>query len=229
MPRVVIPGIPYHVTQRGNGRRGIFSTGADCQTYLDLLARYSEQHQLAIWAYCLMSNHVHLVSWPERPDSLSRALGRVHAEYARYRNLIDRSCGHVWEARYFSCPLERAHLWRAVAYVERNPVRAGMAAHAEAYPWSSARARLGGRRPRFLDLAAWQVEYDAQRWREALADGIDEEAFQQRIREASKRGRPLGSDEFVERLEMEAGRRLRPNPRGRPKKEKREMSILSLF
>jgi putative transposase len=169
------------------------------------------------------------VASPERPESLRRALGRAHADYARYRNLIDRSCGHVWEARYFSCPLERAHLWRGIAYVERNPVRAGMVANAEEYPWSSARARLGGTRPQFLDLTAWQAEYDARRWRQVLADGVDEETFQQRIREASMCGRPLGSDEFAERLEMEAGRRLRPNPRGRPKKEKKGKSILSLF
>lgn len=149
IPRVVIPGIPYHVTQRGNGRRDIFYTAADRQIYLDLLARYAERHQMAIWAYCLMSNHLHLVASPRRPESLARALGRAHAQYARYRNLIDRGCGHVWEARYFSCPLERAHLWRAIAYVERNPVRAGIVDHAEAYPWSSARARLGGVRPDF--------------------------------------------------------------------------------
>ena len=226
--RIAIPGVPHHITQRGNGRRAIFYTDADRGTYLDLLARYAQVHSAAIWAYCLMTNHVHLVAVPERLESFARALGQAHAAYARYRNLIDRSCGHVWEARYFSCPLERAHLWRAIAYVERNPVRAGIVDNAAAYEWSSARAHLGLGRPRLkLDMAAWEAEYDAPRWREVLDGSVGEEAFQQRIREASKRGRPLGSEQFAERLELMAGRRLRPNPPGRPKKQKPEMSILS--
>ncbi len=174
-----------------------------------------------------MSNHVHLVAAPERPDSFSRALGCTHASYARYRNLIDRSCGHVWEARYFSCPLDRAHFWRAVAYVERNPVRAGMVETAANYPWSSARAHLGEQPALpFLNLSEWQSHYDTFRWREVLRNGVDEADFQERIREASKRGRPLGSEAFIKNLEEQAGRKLRPNPPGRPRK-KPEMSILS--
>jgi putative transposase len=225
--RVVVPDVPYHITQRGNGRRVIFYTDADRQTYLDLLKRYTEKYRVIVWAYCLMSNHVHLVAVPERPDSFSRALGRTNANYACYRNLVDRSCGHVWEARYFSCPLDRAHFWRAVAYVERNPVRAGMVETAADYRWSSAPAHLG-EQPALplLNLSEWQSHYDTFRWREVLRKGVDEADFQERIREASKRGRPLGSETFIKNLEEQAGRKLRPNPAGRPRK-KPEMSILS--
>jgi putative transposase len=230
--RVAIPDVPYHLTQRGNGRRTIFYNDTDRRIYLDLLTRYAEEHRVAVWAYCLMSNHVHIVAVPQRPDSLARALGRTHACYARYRNLVDRGCGHVWEARYFSCPLDRAHLWRAVAYVERNPVRAGVVEAASDYPWSSARAHLGEHPPPpLLHLGVWQTLYDPRQWRLVLREGVDEADFQERIREASKRGRPLGSDGFVEKLEQEAGRRLRPNPPGRPRKnpgeQKLEMSVLS--
>jgi putative transposase len=168
-----------------------------------------------------MNNHVHIVAVPQRPDSFSRTFRRTNADFARYRNLMDCSCGHRWEARYFSCPLDRAHLWRAIAYVARNPVRAGMVETAGQYEWSGARAHLG-EQPTLppLDLAEWHAHYESLHWREVLRQGVDEAAFQERIREASKRGRPLGSEAFVEKLEQEAGRRLRPNPPGRPRMSK---------
>jgi putative transposase len=218
--RVALPEVPYHITQRGNGRRIVFYSDLDRRTYLRLLARYAEEYRMTVQAYCLMSNHVHLIAVPLRPESLARALGRTHAEYARYRNATDGSCGHVWQARYFSCPLDRAHLWRAIAYVERNPVRAGMVETAEEYHWSSAPARLGRDRPdALIDLSDWQDRYDPNQWREVLRLGLDEISFQQRLRDASMRGRALGSEEFVEQLEQQAGRRLRPNLPGRPRKK----------
>jgi len=217
--RVAVPGVSYHITQRGNGRRTVFYSDTDRQTYLRLLARYAREHRMNIQAYCLMSNHVHLVAVPQRPDSLARAMRGTHADYARYRNASDGGCGHVWQARYFSCPLDRVHLWRAIAYVERNPVRAGMVEIAEEYRWSSARARLGrGHFNDFLDLGDWGECYDAPRWREVLSGEVDEVSFQQQLRESSMRGRALGSDEFVEQLERQTGRRLRPKSPGRPRK-----------
>jgi len=184
--RVAVLEVPYHITQRGNGCRTVFYNDADRLTYLRLLARYAEEHRMNIQAYCLMSNHVHLIAVPQRPDSLRRALERAHAAFARYRNLADDSCGHVWQARCFSCPLDRAHLWRAIAYEERNPVRAGVVDTAEEYRWSSARAHLGrDHADGFLDLGEWQARGGAPAWREALRGGIDEAAFQQQLRDAS--------------------------------------------
>jgi putative transposase len=218
--RVAVPEVPYHITQRGNGCRIVFYNDADRLTYLRLLARAAEEHRMNIQAYCLMSNHIHLIAVPHRPDSLARALGCAHAGFARYRNLSDDSCGHVWQARYFSCPLDRAHLWRAIAYVERNPVRAGMVETAEEYRWSSAQAHLGrDHMDAFLDLGEWQGRAGPRRWREVLRGGFEEAAFQQRLRDASIQGRALGSLEFVEQLERQAGRRLRPKPPGRPRKK----------
>jgi putative transposase len=218
--RVAVPDVPYHITQRGNGRRIVFYNDVDRQTYLRLLARSAAEHRMNIQAYCLMGNHVHLVAVPQRADSLARALGRAHADFARYRNVSDGSCGHVWQSRYFSCPLDWAHLWRAIAYVERNPVRAGMVEAAEEYRWSSARARLGGPGTEaFLDLGEWWGRYDPPRWREVLGSAVDEAAFQRQLRDASIRGRALGSEEFVEQLERQTGRRLRPKPPGRPRKQ----------
>jgi putative transposase len=147
------------------------------------------------------------------------ALGRTHAEYAQYFNLIRQTCGHVWQARYFSCPLDGAHLWRAMAYVERNPVRAGLARESSAYRWSSAAAHFANTdSARIVDLSAWRREYTPERWREVLRGSIGEEQLAERIREATARGRPLGAAEFIDDMEQRAGRSLRPMPSGRPKK-----------
>ncbi len=216
--RIVLPGIPYHITQRGNGQQQVFLDDADCHLYIDLLRHNASRAGLVVWAYCLMPNHVHLIAVPARTAALSRALGRTHADFARHFNLRRRTCGHVWQARFFSCPLDGAHLWRAMAYVERNPVRAGIVAGAAQYRWSSATAHLtGSDGDRLLDLSAWRLEYDPRRWKRALETSIEEEEPGQRIQEASQRGRPLGTEDFIAGLEREAGRRLRPLPVGRPK------------
>lgn len=168
---------------------------------------------------------MHLIAGPARPTALSRALGRAHADFARHFNLRRRTCGHVWQARFFSCPLDGAHLWRALAYVERNPVRAGIVAGAADYRWSSAAAHLTGSDPdALLELNGWRREYDPRRWRRVLETSVGEEELGQRIHEASLRGRPLGADDFVVELEREAGRRLRPLPVGGPKQNGREQS-----
>jgi len=144
---------------------------------------------------------------------MAHALGRTHADFARHFNLRKRSCGHVWQARYYSCPLGEAHLWQAMAYVERNPVRAGMVGSAEQYRWSSAAAHCGlAGAGALLELAEWRREFDEVRWPEVLRASVAEEALAQRLQEASRRGRPLGDAGFVEQLESLAGRRLRPLP-----------------
>jgi putative transposase len=217
--RIVLENIPYHLTQRGNARQQVFCEPQDYRLYLDLLRNYSEDAHLRLWAYCLMPNHVHLIAVPERPEAMASALGRTHADFARHFNLRRRTCGHVWQARFFSCPLESAHLWRAAAYIERNPSRARIVEHPGEYPWSSAPVHLGlTANAGFLDLSAWQADYTPHRWSTALAMGVDEEAFGRRLQEASRRGRPLGSDEFAQDLEKQTSRTLRPRPAGRPRK-----------
>lgn len=146
------------------------------------------------------------------------ALSRIHADFARYFNLQRRTCGHVWQARYFSCPLDRAHLWRAMAYVERNPVCARLANAAGDFPWSSARPRLGKAPvPGFLDLSDWQEAFTPERWAKALASETEEIESGERLAGAGVCGRPLGEPDFVANLERRTGRRLRAKPVGRPK------------
>jgi len=138
-----VPGYPHHVTQRGNRRADVFETEDDRHAYLRFLKKYGQRHGLDIWAYCLMTNHIHLVAVPEREESLARALRDAHTVYAMRVNTRTQQSGHVWQGRFYSCVLDEWHLWAAVRYVERNPVRAGMVDRAEDHPWSSARAHCG--------------------------------------------------------------------------------------
>jgi putative transposase len=216
--RIALAEVPYHITQRGNARQQIFFDDADHLLYLDLLGRHSAQARLRIQAWCLMPNHIHLIATPERSNSMSTALSRTHADFARHFNLKRRTCGHVWQARYFSCPLDRAHFWQALTYVERNPVRAGLVNRAEEFRWSSASPRAGATpRPDFLELEEWQREYSAEARSKVIAPGVEELEFGERLADASGRGRPLGDRAFISELERQAGRRLRARPVGRPK------------
>src|SRR6266849_9968154 len=175
--RVVAQGVPHHITQRGNARQIVFNDAKDRRIYLELLRYYTEKFRLRIWAWCLMSNHVHLLAVPETAESLKRALGQAHHDYARYRNAQLATCGHLWQSRYYSCPVDQSGLWPVMAYIERNPVRAGLVEVAEDYVWSSARAHVIGRdQEGFIDLTTWRAVYTAERWRNTLRLGVNEEA-----------------------------------------------------
>ena len=220
-PRVVAPGVAHHVTQRGNNRGAVFHSSEDRRCYLDLLGRHASHHGARILGYCLMTNHVHLIAVPEREDSLARALGCAHSEYALALNRAQSRSGHVWQNRFFSCVLDESHMLRALRYVELNPVRAGLAAEPWDWPWSSARAHI---LDRVLDsvLDCRWTEYsgrwDHAEWREILAAGISGGECDL-VRRATHTGEPLGSREFVDGLERNAGRRLRVLARGRPRKK----------
>ena len=218
--RIVVPGLPHHITQRGNGRRVIFDSDGDRRVFLALLGRYAAAYGMSIWGYCLMSNHFHLIVVPERADSAAKALGSLLASYARYLNVQRESCGHLWQARYYSVPMEPVYCWKALAYVEHNPVRSAMSETAERYRWSSAAARLGMcAAPAWLDLGAWREEWTANEWRRLLEDRRAESVIGKELHEVTLSGYPLGRA-LVERLERELGTRLRRGQAGRPRKEK---------
>ena len=224
--RIVVPGLPHHITQRGNGRKCVFDSDVDRRVFLELLGRYAGAYGMSIWGYCLMSNHFHLIVVPEREDSAAKALGSLLANYARYLNVQRESCGHLWQARYYSVPMEPVYCWKALAYVEHNPVRAGMIETAERYRWSSAAARLGlCAVPAWLDLEAWRGEWAADEWRRLLEDRMTENVMGKELREVTLSGYPLGRT-LVERLERESGRILRRGKAGRPKKERNALSTL---
>ena len=219
---MVIPGCPHHVTQRGNNRSDVFFVNDDRRVYLELLMDHSSQFGLDVVAYCLMTNHIHLVVIPEQADSLAKAVGRTNLRYTQYINHLHGRCGHLWQDRFFSSALDEQHFWKALAYVERNPVRAGMVSHAWEYPWSSASAHVEGMdATRLLDLEKWLDMLGGADWRETLTIPQDEQ-FVSRLRRWTNRGCPLGSDSFISKMERLIGRRLRPLPVGRPKKKNRK-------
>jgi len=139
LPRIVVADVPHHVTQRGNARQVILATDADRVTYLELLRQYSQLYCLSVLGYCLMSNHVHLIAVPQTGDAFAKTLKNAHGCYASYWNAQHSSTDHVWQGRFYSCPLDESHLWAALRYVELNPVRAGMVSGAELWRWSRCR------------------------------------------------------------------------------------------
>ena len=104
--RVVIEGCPHHITQRGNDRQDVFFSDGDRRFYLELLAEQCEKFSMAVEAYCLMTNHFHLIATPKRKDSLAKAVGRTNLYYTRHINATRGRCGHLWQDRFFSCPLD---------------------------------------------------------------------------------------------------------------------------
>ena len=219
--RVVIPGCPHHVTQRGNHGEDVFFSDQDRQIYLGLLAHYADKHDLAIAAYCLMSNHVHLIVVPATESSLADALKPAHIRYTQHVNAARGMTGCLWQGRFFSCPLDTPHLWTAVRYVERNPVQAGLAKKAEDWPWSSARGHCGLADDTLVsDPCGLSDQVGADAWRAWLRESWepDERAKLDTIQKATHAGRPAGSDDFITGLEKLTKRSLRINPPGRPKK-----------
>ena len=221
LARVVAIDIPHHVTQRGNARQCIFAGDADRITYLALLRQYTDLHGLGLLGYCLMSNHVHLIALPHAPNAMAQALKQAHGRYATYWNARQSSSGHVWQGRFYSCPLDETHLWEALRYVELNPVRARMVAEPQQWRWSSAMAHCG--RPAadtILEMEQWAKRWTAHEWQTFLADGASESEAHA-LRQCTHTGRPLGRPAFVAGLETRLSRTLAPQKGGRPKKPAR--------
>jgi putative transposase len=208
--RVVVVDVPHHVTQRGNARQLILSNDADRVAYLELLRQYSALHGLSLLGYCLMSNHVHMIAVPRTAEALAQTLKQTHGRYAAYWNARNSSSGHVWQGRFYSCPLDETHLWRALRYVELNPVRAAMVSAAEQWRWSSAAAHCGAVAPdTLMEMERWQKRWTVAEWRAHLAAG-ETSTDVTALRQYTHTGRPLGSAEFVAALEHSTLRPLVP-------------------
>src|SRR5437762_754215 len=145
LARIVAPGLPHHVTQRGNRREPIFFEDGDQDIYRDLLAKQCQKARVEILAYCLMPNHVHLIVVPGDEHGLARAIGEAHRRYTNFINARGRWIGHLFQARFASVVMDEEHLIAAARYVSLNPVRARLVKRAEDWPWSSVRAHLAAR------------------------------------------------------------------------------------
>jgi putative transposase len=207
--RLVVPAVPHHLTHRGNNKQQTFFADADYRLYKKYLAAACADTATAIWAWCLMPNHVHLILVPSAGDGLGAVMRRTQGRYTRAINAREGRVGHLWQARFGSFVMDEGYLLACARYVELNPVRAGLAARPEDWPWSSAHAHLGGPGDGLTDplplLERWPD------WRSVIDGALEEEALQA-IRERERTGRPLGqrASAFVPTLGRPAARRGRP-------------------
>ena len=222
MPRIaraVAVGFPHHITHRGNNRQDVFFVDDDQRVYLELLKEQCDKYSLETVAYCLMTNHIHLIGIPHKEDSLAKAVGRAHLRYTQYINRMHKRTGHLWEGRFYSCALDERGFWLAMKYVELNPVRAKVCRVPWKYEWSSSAAHVDeAAGADLLNMKSWKKMISAKEWRSELAGGIDENQIR-KIRLSTNTGRPLGNDSFLSKLEKLFGRRIRPLPVGRPRKK----------
>lgn len=209
--RVVVPGIPHHVTQRGNRRQKVFFRESDYLAYKTILARYCRREEVGIWAYCLMPNHVHLVLVPQNRDGLRRSIAETHRRYTSIINIREGWTGYLWQGRFGSYPMDEEHLYRAIRYIELNPVSAGMCRQPEDWKWSSTRAHLENRSDGLVDPAPMLKRQSD--WLSYLSAGTTSEDAEVIARHC-RTGRPVGSKPFLESLEAVTGRKLVPSKPG---------------
>ena len=205
--RAIAIDYPHHVTQRGNNREQVFFDKQDRRIYLEFVRQYSRKHQLDIWAYCLMPNHLHLLVVPRNEKSMARAVGLGSQSYTRYLQRKYLRSGRIWQNRYFSCIVDTdEHLWAVARYIEMNPVKAGLVTRAENYQWSSARYHLLGKPDTLLVKSTWLAPAERAAYRTFLLE--DDRRQTNALEQATRSGRPFCSAATLLRLEAMLGRGL---------------------
>lgn len=214
--RIIAPGYPHHVTQRGNNRAVVFFDDEDRQTYLKILAVNARKHSLQIWAYCLMDNHFHILAVPENESALARGIGVTNLVYTQYLNRKRNQSGRIWQNRFFSCVVgDDIYLWSVARYIERNPLKARLAKRPEAYRWSSAKAHLADADDTLLSSPSWLTQPERADYSKFVKDKNNE--LDEMLRKATRTGRPFGSDSFIEELESRLQQTLKAKSVGRPR------------
>jgi putative transposase len=222
LPRLALPGYPHHVIQRGNNRAAIVATPADYRFLLDLLSNTAHQFDVAIHAYVLMSNHFHLLATPHTVDGLPKMMQAVGRTYVRYFNRVQQRTGTLWEGRYKSTVIQTdRYLLTCMAYIDLNPVRAGLVTLPQDYPWSSHVHYLGLRTDRLITPHAlvWELGNTPfareAAYAEMVQSGINT-VQQAALTQATLRGWALGEPDFVADLQKRTERRVAKTRAGRP-------------
>jgi len=224
LPRLTAPGLPHHLIQRGNNRQAVFVDEVDCVRFLDDLAELARLHSLAIHAYVLMPNHVHLLATPAADDTLARLMQALGRRYVRWFNARHRRTGTLWEGRFRSTVVETdRYLLACMRYIEANPVRAGMVEGPAAYRWSSYKHQVGLRLdPLITEHAVYWALGNTPFERQLAYGRLFEQGVRgeevEAIRDATQRGWALGAPSFIEDISARVGRRASPKRRGRPRK-----------
>jgi putative transposase len=222
LPRLTLPDHPHHVIQRGNNRQAIFASAADRQMMLDLLDENARKFSVAIHAYVLMDNHFHLLATPQTLDGLPQMMQAVGRRYVRYFNGSQQRSGTLWEGRYKSTLIQtERYLLACMAYIDLNPVRAGMVTQARDYPWSSHAHYIGMRTdklvtPHPLVWALGNTPFAREAaYAELVQAGITA-GQQQALTDSALRGWALGEPDFVKKLQKMTERRVSKSTAGRP-------------
>ena len=212
--RLVVPGYVHHVTQRGVRRQRTFFRREDYLLYLDLIREWCPRNGVEVVTHSLMPNHVHLAAIPDRLESLAGAMQQINQRYTRVINDRQDWSGSLWQGRFWSTPFDWASVPKLIQYILMNPVRAGRSSTIVGWPYSSGRVLVFGEPDGIVD-----PERLANLLRGSELDlGADlPEEVRGAIARSTRAGHPVGSSEFVERLERIEGRSLRPKPPGRPK------------
>jgi putative transposase len=218
-PRLVLPDWVHHVVQRGNFRQRVFFTYSDRFAYLEILRKQLQFHGIPLLCYSLMDNHTHKAVIPQDKKSFATAVGQINHDFSIRQNITLERTGHLWQGRFYSCPVEGDRVWQVMAYIELNPVRAGLVKDACEWEWSSARAHCCGIDPTgILDMALWRKSFDAGSWRQYLDFMASQDSMHQEIRQATRQGKFLGSEEAARRAEAQFGIRIIRQSRGRKRK-----------
>lgn len=226
-PRLLLPGFPHHIVQRGHNRNVVFVEPGDCEYYLANLAHWKQVYEVSVLAWCLMTNHVHLVLVPHGEGAgISRLMRRLSARQGRYVNRLEDRIGTLWCGRFHSSVVDSdGYLLACLRYVELNPVRAGVVGHPRDYPWCSYRERMGLAPATLLEADAGMKALgdtpDARRCAYDRYLGAPVAAPElETIRMAVNRNRLTGGGRFVDEIEGRTGLRIENRGRGRPPREK---------
>jgi putative transposase len=217
-PRLVFPGLPHHVTQRGNYRQNVFESPSDFRKYSYWMAEYAQKYNVKIIAYCLMNNHVHFIVIPSNDDDLAKLFKVVHARYSYYKNQSQTRIGHLWQGRFYSNVLDDVYLLKAVRYVERNPCRAGLVKNPWEYIWSSSREHVGLGKDQIInvfDFSKILNPIDAKSWKKYIE--IDDPQMTENFRKKVFKCSVIGTEDFITSLEQKTGRCLKKKKMGRPR------------
>ena len=210
--RVVAPGYPHHVVQRGNRRQTTFFGEHDFRFYLGLLFEYCQKYGVEIWTYCLMPNHVHLIAVPFETESLRATVAEVHRRYTIMINEREGWRGYLWQGRFASYVMDSSYLLAATRYIELNPVRAKLSSTPEDYKWSSARNHLLGAPDQLANFR--EINALAPDWRKFRLQTPEPHEVE-RLKAHCSTGRPLGGNDFISELEKSTGRVLAKRMPGR--------------
>ncbi len=226
LPRIIVPGVPHHVTQRGNRRQRVFIEDDDYALYKDWLARSCRSNGVEVWSYCLMPNHVHLILVPSDDTGLSRAVGETHRRYSGYINARQRVTGHLFQGRFGCVAMDESHLMAAFRYVALNPVKAKLVSVAVDWPWSSTPAHFRGNDD---GLVTVKPLLDRVERLDEFLDMAPDPELETALAKGQTIGRPLMGDQALAELEKRLGRPLRPRKRGRrasPKNDTKKIRLV---